>query len=68
MSISWSAIEQITSGKLGRINAEHRLRLVQAELRCITGTPIKDEADRLRYMTLWRELDALIRARDEARP
>jgi hypothetical protein len=33
----------------------------------ITGTPIKDETDRLRRMTLWRELDALIRAIDEAR-
>jgi hypothetical protein len=51
---------------VGRINAEHRLRFVQAELRCITGAPIKDEADRLRRMALWRELDA--RARDEARP
>jgi hypothetical protein len=62
MKVSWSAIEQITSGKLGRINAEHRLHLVQAELRCI-----QDETDRLRRMVLWRELDALIRATDEAR-
>jgi hypothetical protein len=47
--------------------AERRLRLVQAELRSVTGTPIKDETDRLRRMALWRELDALIRwARDEA--
>jgi hypothetical protein len=46
---------------------EHRLRAVQAELRCITGTPIKDEADRLRRMALWRELDALVRAMDEVR-
>jgi hypothetical protein len=45
---------------------QHRLRLVQAELRSITGKPIKDEADRLRRMTLWRELDALVRAIDEA--
>jgi hypothetical protein len=44
------------------------LRLVQAELRGITGTPIKDEADRLRRMSLWRELDELVRARDEAQP
>jgi hypothetical protein len=54
--------------RLAAAEIEHRLRLVQAELRSITGTPIKDEADRLRRMTLWRELDALIRAIDEARP
>jgi hypothetical protein len=41
-----------------------RLRLVQAELRGITGTLIKDEVDRLRRMSLWRELDELVRARD----
>jgi hypothetical protein len=45
-------------------DAEHRLRLVQAQLRGITGTPIKDEVDRLRRMSLWRELDELVRARD----
>lgn len=44
-----------------------RLRLIQSELRPITGTPIKDEADRLRRMALWCELDALVRARDAAR-
>jgi hypothetical protein len=38
-----------------------RLRLVQAELRAITGTPIKNEADRLRRMALWHELDELVR-------
>jgi hypothetical protein len=58
MNVPWSAITS------GRINAEHRLRLVQAELRCITGTPIKDEADRLRRMALWRELDELVRDRE----
>jgi hypothetical protein len=41
-----------------------RLRLVQAELRTITGTPIEGEDDRLRRMALWRELDVLIRHRD----
>jgi hypothetical protein len=41
--------------------AESRLRLVQSELRQITGTSIKDEADRLRRMALWRELDELVR-------
>jgi hypothetical protein len=41
--------------------AESRLRLVQSELRQITGTPIKDEADRQRRMALWRELDELVR-------
>jgi hypothetical protein len=46
---------------------EVRLRLVHSELRPITGTPIKDEADRLRRMALWRELDALVRSRDAAR-
>jgi hypothetical protein len=46
--------------------AEHRLRLVQAELRSITGTPVNGEADRLRRMCLWRELDKLVRARDES--
>jgi hypothetical protein len=45
-------------------DTEHRLRLVQAELRGITGTRIKDEVDRLRRMSLWRELDELVRARD----
>jgi hypothetical protein len=35
---------------------------VRAALRAITGTPLRDEADRLRRMTLWRQLDALIRA------
>jgi hypothetical protein len=44
-----------------------RLRLIQSELRPITGTPIKDEADRLRRMALWRELDALVRARNATR-
>jgi hypothetical protein len=43
-----------------------RLRLVQAELRGITGTPIKDEVDRSRRMSLWDELDELVRAREEA--
>ena len=47
--------------------AKRRLRIVQAELRSITGTLVKDETDRLRRMALWREFDALIRARDEAR-
>jgi hypothetical protein len=56
------------SQRLAAAEIERRLRLVQAELRSITGTPIKDEADRLRRMNLWRELDGLIRAIDEARP
>ena len=39
--------------------AKRRLRIVQAELRSITGTLVKDETDRLRRMALWREFDAL---------
>jgi hypothetical protein len=35
------------------------LEEVQAELRPITGTPYRDEADRLRRMTLWLRLDVL---------
>jgi hypothetical protein len=44
--------------------ADGRRRLVQAELRGITGTHIKDEADRERRMLLWRELDRLVAERD----
>jgi hypothetical protein len=40
---------------------EVRLRLVQSELRSITGTPIKDEGDRLRRMA--KATMALIEAR-----
>jgi hypothetical protein len=44
----------------------NRLRLVQDELRGITGTPIKNEADRARRMALWCELDRLVAEHDEA--
>jgi hypothetical protein len=39
---------------------QQHLLAVQTELRGITGTPVKDEADRLRRVTLWRELDRLV--------
>jgi hypothetical protein len=39
------------------------LEEIRAELRLITGTPLRDHADRLRRQFLWRRLDQLIAAR-----
>src|SRR5262245_60777377 len=36
----------------------------EIELRCISGSPVRDEADRRRRMELWKRIDA--RAREQA--
>jgi hypothetical protein len=41
------------------------LEQIQSELRAISGTPLRDEADRLRRRELWRRLDALCAANDK---
>jgi hypothetical protein len=39
------------------------LEEIRAELRIISGTPLRDDTDRQRRQILWRQLDQLIAAR-----
>ena len=44
------------------------LEVIQAELRAISGTRLRSDADAHRRQALWRRLDALVAGRDQERP